>query len=193
MSSYRTADTTRAKAPATEPCHGCSAATGNPLQRYLCDGCFTNGLIRSQFTTSGQRIETPPLVTPRAYGDDNRPAVVPPRKNELNAEGLATLHERVNDEARRRFDDDLLLDAVDELSGAGKYRTPDGEAAAGLLAAARRGGLTLGRADAAAGRLIEAGRLRRVVALVYRDGGRRCGKAAAGLQIVASEAAAPTS
>jgi hypothetical protein len=176
-------------APHLELCHHCHLGLGDSRQRFLCDSCATDGLIRSQYTTNGQRIETPPLVPP--HDDDDRPAAAAPRKRELDAEELTSLHVGVTRESRQRFDDDLLLDAARQISASGRYvEESTGAPAAGLLAAGRLAGLAQHRSEAAAERLVQAGRLRHVeVRYLHPGDGAPRGRRAAGVRLVTGAAA----
>jgi hypothetical protein len=119
--------------------------------------------VRASYNSRGERVAPLPGEVPPPRDDDDGRAVMPPRKRELDAEGLASLHVADTRESRQRSDDDLLLDAVRQISASGRYvEEATGAPAAGLLGAGRLAGLAQHRAEAAAARLAEAGRLRRV-------------------------------
>jgi hypothetical protein len=178
---------------------------GDPRQRFLCDSCATDGLIRSQFTTTGQRIELPPLVPPRDQGDDGaltaadveagRRATMARVSAEAAAEGRRPGPEAdARRQARHRHDDLLLLAAVRRLTEEGRYRVVGtDEPAAGLKAAEAAAGLTQYGADRAAARLVAAGKLRRIAVTPRPEAGtKRYGRAMAGLQLVTAAAAPGT-
>jgi hypothetical protein len=185
MPSYPTTGTTKAKAPAPKACRGCSAASGNPLQRHLCDSCYANATIRSQFNSFGQKVAAPPLPPPRDHGD-NGISVKLTGKRKLDAEQLTALQVGFSQEARDRHDDDTLFSAVARLSADARYVEDDtGEPAAGVNAAASLAGLTLTRGAAAIERLVQAGRLARVTVRHRREGSPKAGgRPAAGLRLV---------
>jgi hypothetical protein len=140
-------------------CVHCTRLIGEPVGRGMCKACYSDAAIRSMYSTAGVRLPTPATRPVRHDEDDFDPFRRGPDRHMAPAEQRAPLDPR----AQQQADDEALLAGVLEVTRERVNVQDDGTPAASVTAAARRAGLpTAHRANAAAARLVAAGRARSV-------------------------------
>jgi hypothetical protein len=140
-------------------CVHCQRLILEPAARGLCRNCYASP-ARSSYDSSGRRVApVPPGGLACHDGEDDGPFVRGPARHVTAAEQRSPL----DPQAQRQADDEALLAGVLEVTRERINVTDDGTPASSVTAAARRAGLaTAHRANAAAARLVAAGRARSV-------------------------------
>jgi hypothetical protein len=163
-------------------CAHCQRLIVEVAARGLCRSCYASP-SRSAYDSSGNRVAPVPSGgLARHDGEDDDPFVRGPARHVTAAEQRSPLDPR----AQQQADDEALLAGVLEVTRERINVADDGTPASSVSAATRRAGLNPPRGNAAAARLIAAGRARSVKVWLSPNGPATAGhgRTAAGLLVL---------